>query len=87
MRLDWTDSVLMFPEKVFNNVIENCGTHDYVVHPDDGGKNGEGIYVGEQTNSRFFRSSTSNAPATRLGLSSIDFIHDVNGVALPPNTT
>ena len=33
-------------KKVYNNFITNCGVNDFVLNPNDGGKNGEGIYLG-----------------------------------------
>lgn len=33
--------------QVYNNHIENCGIHDFVINKGLDGKNGEGIYVGE----------------------------------------
>lgn len=40
---------VVFPCQVYNNRIEHCGTHDFVVDPNSGSKNGEGIYLGEDT--------------------------------------
>ena len=38
--------------EISNNIIKNCGIHDYEFESDD--KNGEGIYIGTSSNQASF---------------------------------
>ncbi|CAM9890788.1 unnamed protein product [Ascophyllum nodosum] len=48
--------------QVYNNFITNCGVNDFVLNPNDGGKNGEGIYLGTSSNQWDDGKNPSNEP-------------------------